>query len=125
MLFTQLFAVACVLFPVAESLTKGKYCGLQQVAFRTPALFGEYKFVGKGPTTFEYNSGYTDMELEQTFPGDFGGGYVLDMAYFWSEYSRMLFSFTVGFVYYPGVGMFSSYFDKATQTSEFKRLTRA
>ncbi|KAF4682448.1 hypothetical protein FOZ63_008036 [Perkinsus olseni] len=270
--FTQLFAVACVLFPVAESLTKGKYCGLQQVAFRTPALyacitfdyddstssatlgynsrnfhsltigyddvsvkedgvislkrqgftendhpfpnvelhvrlvvdaekkdtinvvdaeekilytltteqcqrslsldadcraepanssralqatddgspvpsgeyygnfsthevhlsayyedhrFGEYKFVGRGPTTFEYNSGYTQLELEQTFPGDFGGGYVLDMAYYWANYSKMLFNFNVDFVYYPFAGMFNSYFDKVAQTSEFKRLTRA
>ncbi|KAF4689758.1 hypothetical protein FOZ63_016881 [Perkinsus olseni] len=41
MLFTQLFAIACVLFSVkVESLTPDKkYCGLQQVGFLKPAFY--------------------------------------------------------------------------------------
>ncbi|KAF4682452.1 hypothetical protein FOZ60_010564 [Perkinsus olseni] len=76
MLFTQLFAVACVLFPVAESLTKGKYCGLQQVAFRTPALYACITFDyhdSSSSATLGYNSrnfhsltiGYDDVSVKE------------------------------------------------------------
>ncbi|KAF4689995.1 hypothetical protein FOZ60_000748 [Perkinsus olseni] len=70
--------------------------------------FGQYIVSAKPPSTFVYNSGYTQLELAEA-----PGGYLLNMSYYSAPYSRLLFRFNLQFYYDPAhKTVVTNYFDK-------------
>ncbi|KAF4685236.1 hypothetical protein FOZ60_006753 [Perkinsus olseni] len=70
--------------------------------------FGQYIVSAKPPSTFVYNSGYTQLELAEV-----PGGYLLNMSYYSAPYSRLLFRFNLQFYYDPAhKTVVTNYFDK-------------